>query len=79
MINRSDFPYHELSIEERLLLVEDIWDSIIADEQSVPVTEAQREEIRRRLAEHQANPDKAVSWEEAKAKLRSRLDELRSR
>jgi len=79
MIQHGDIPYHDMSLEERLLLVEDIWDSIVAEEQSVPVTDAQRLELRRRLAAHRAHPEGAVSWEDAKLQVRARLNELRSR
>jgi putative addiction module component (TIGR02574 family) len=48
----------KLSVAERLQLVGDIWDDIAADApESVELTEAQRRELRRRLAEHDAEPD----------------------
>jgi putative addiction module component (TIGR02574 family) len=59
-----------LSIEERLALVEELWDSIA---EATPLTEAQRAELDRRLAEHKANPDDVVSWEEVKASITARL------
>lgn len=69
MIHRSDFPYHALSVEERLLLVEDIWDSIAAEQESAPLTEAQREELARRLAKHDADPSRTVNWDEVKQRI----------
>lgn len=62
-----------LSVEERLTLVEDLWDSIAEDNTAVPVTDAQREELDRRLAEHEARPDDVVPWEEVKATITTRL------
>ena len=62
-----------LGIEERLNLVEEIWDSIAADSAAVPLTDAQREEIDRRIADHEANPDDVVPWEEVKASISERL------
>lgn len=62
-----------LGIEERLTLVEEIWDSIAADSAVVPLTRAQRDELDRRIAEHEASPDDVVSWEEVKTKLSERL------
>ena len=41
---------HKLSIPEKILLLEDLWDSIIADEDAIPVPESHRQEIRRRIA-----------------------------
>ena len=62
----------KLSVSERLALVEEIWDSISADPASVPVSEAQLVEARRRLAAHDADPTSSIPWEEAEARLRSK-------
>jgi len=34
-----------------------------------PLTEEERALIEKRLAEHEANPDSAIPWEEVKARL----------
>ena len=62
----------KLSVSERLALVEEIWDSISADPASIPVSEAQIAEARRRLADHDADPTSAVPWEDAEARLRTK-------
>jgi len=62
-----------LGIEERLTLVEELWDSIAADSSAIPLTQTQRDELDRRIAEHEANPDDVVSWEEVKSTLTKRL------
>jgi putative addiction module component (TIGR02574 family) len=62
----------KLSVAERIQLVEDLWDSIAADPENVPLSEPQLEELRRRLAEHRANPDSAVPWEEVRRRLYER-------
>lgn len=59
-----------LSIEERLALVEELWDSIA---EATPLTGAQRAEFDRRLAEHEDNPDDVVPWEDIKASIAARL------
>lgn len=62
--------FRALSIAERIQLVEDIWDSIAADApESVGLTNAQREELRRRVATHDADPSSAVSWSAVRAEL----------
>ena len=52
----------ELSPDERIHLVEDIWDSIAADAHAIPVTDAQEAELDRRLEEHQKNPENVLTW-----------------
>jgi putative addiction module component (TIGR02574 family) len=59
-----------LSVAERILLVEEIWDSIAAEPEQVPLTEAQKQDLQRRLAAYQADPKAGSSWEEVKARLR---------
>lgn len=59
--------------EERLALVQAIWDSIAdSTETRPPITDALREELDRRVADHRANPGDVLSWEEAKAARLSR-------
>jgi len=62
-----------LGIEERLTLVEELWDSIATDSSAVPLTEAQRAELDRRIAEHEATPDDVVPWDEIKTSITERL------
>ena len=61
----------QLSVAERLVLVEELWDSISA---ATPVTDAQRAELDRRFADHEANPDDVISWEEVKSSISARLN-----
>jgi putative addiction module component (TIGR02574 family) len=58
-----------LSIPERILLVEEIWDSIAETPDEVTLTEAQRAELDRRLAAYEADPQAGSTWEEVKAEL----------
>jgi putative addiction module component (TIGR02574 family) len=58
--------------EERLQLIEDIWNSVIDDEQWVPTPE-QLAEARRRLEEHRRDPSTAIPAERVLARLRSRF------
>lgn len=66
-----------LSLEERLQLVEDLWDSIASEAESrpesLPLTQAQRQEVRRRSAAHRADPDAASPLDEALDRIESNL------
>lgn len=59
----------QLSVAERIQLVEDIWDSVAAFPDDVLLTEAQKKELDRRLQAYRQNPDEGISWEELKAQL----------
>lgn len=61
-----------LSVDERVHIVQEIWDSISAAPDDLELTEGQKKELSRRLAEHKANPDVVVSWEEVKAQALGR-------
>lgn len=56
-----------LNINERIELVEAIWDGIVSRYAAPALTKAQAMELDRRLADHLANPDDVVSWSEVKA------------
>ena len=60
-----------LRVEERIRCVEEIWDSIVADQRSLKLSDAQRQELDRRLAAHEADPDAVVDWEVIKAEYQS--------
>jgi putative addiction module component (TIGR02574 family) len=62
-----------MTVAERIALVQEILDSIAADLEPAPLTEAQRQEVDRRLAAHQANPQAAVPWEQVEAEALARL------
>lgn len=62
-----------LNVEERIELVEQIWESIASEGHALPITDAQRAELDRRIADHEASPESSVSWAEVKASLQARL------
>ena len=62
----------QLSVVERLLLVEVIWDRISDQPDSWTLGPEQRAELERRAAEHRQNPNDGVTWDEVKAGLRNR-------
>lgn len=62
----------ELSLSEKLQLVEDLWDDIASTPEAVPVHEWQKEEHARRKQNLLNNPGSALSWEEIQRRVRSR-------
>jgi putative addiction module component (TIGR02574 family) len=61
-----------LSIPERIQLVEDIWDSIAESPEEVLLSDAQRQELDRRLDAYQRNPAEGSPWSEVRERIRSR-------
>ena len=62
----------QFSVAQRILLVEEIWDSIAAEPEEIPLTDAQKRDLQRRLGAYEANPKQGASWEEVKARLRGK-------
>ena len=62
--------FKDLPISERIQLVEDIWDSIAEETPvSLQLSAADRAELQRRIAAHQADPSSSIPWEEVRASL----------
>jgi len=59
-----------LPVAERMRLVEAIWDSISSVPDALPLTQWQMDELDRRLAEFEADPDSGASLEEVFARIR---------
>jgi putative addiction module component (TIGR02574 family) len=59
-----------LPVEDRVRLVEAIWDSISAVPEALPLTEWQKEELDRRLDDLEKNPDAGSTLEEVFARIR---------
>lgn len=62
----------DLSIDERIKLVEDFWDSIVLDKDLLPVTSEQRRELDRRLAQFRLDGDRGTPAAEAIQRVRTR-------
>lgn len=67
-----------LSIDERISLVQAIWDSISVELEQLEISSSQRIELASRVADHNTNPTDVVSWEEIKAQARARLRDPKS-
>jgi putative addiction module component (TIGR02574 family) len=56
----------KLSIPERILLAEELWDSIVEEQEKLQLTDAQRHELDRRIADYNSSPQTGSSWEDVK-------------
>jgi|TARA_R110000796_G_scaffold67986_2_gene155955 putative addiction module component (TIGR02574 family) len=61
-----------LTVSERILLAEALWDSIVAEQADIELTDAQKEELDRRLAAFEIDQDEGSSWSSVKARILSR-------
>ena len=62
----------QLSTPEKILLVEELWDSIVTDESNVPVPESHKSELNKRFDTYLANPGNLLSLEELQERIDTR-------
>jgi putative addiction module component (TIGR02574 family) len=63
----------QLSVDERIKLVEDLWDSIAADQGALPITADQRTELDRRLNAYAIDKNRGRPASDAVRDIRRRL------
>lgn len=61
-----------LSTDERLRLMEELWESLCSTPEGVPLTSVQREELDRRLDDLDREGPTGIPWEEVFRTIRSR-------
>ena len=65
----DDRSFDDLSVPEKILRVQDLWDQIAESPEDVDLTDAQRTELERRLTAHEENPGQYTTWEELRQRL----------
>ncbi|MBM3340947.1 MAG: addiction module protein [Betaproteobacteria bacterium] len=70
MSNISVAEILELPVQERIKLVELIWDSVAAVPEAVEISPELKAELEARLKEFEANPDAGYAWDEVRARLK---------
>ncbi|MDP2339156.1 MAG: addiction module protein [Bacteroidota bacterium] len=60
----------KLSVSERILMVEAIWDSIPEDEGTVELSDETKQLLDDRLLTHLNNPTEGSTWEEVKSRIK---------
>lgn len=69
----SDIPeITKLSVSEKIILLEDLWDSIVSEESNIPILQSHINELNKRLERYQSSPDDLLSLEELKARIDNR-------
>ena len=72
-MTKANLNIDEMSRDERLTMIEDLWDSLARDPASVPVTDGQRAELDLRLDEmERGGAPTGIPWEEVLRQLRAR-------
>jgi putative addiction module component (TIGR02574 family) len=71
-VNLKSLGIQQLSVEDRLALIEELWESLSTNEAAIPLAQSQRDELDRRLADYRARPEQGVSLEQ----LERSLDEI---
>jgi len=61
-----------LSFEERLRLLDELWESLSRTPEAIPLTEAQRTELDRRLNELESEGPVGIPWAEVLGRIRGR-------
>jgi len=59
-----------LSVAERIQLAEDIWDSVAEAPESVPLTDAEKAELDRRLDAYHQKPGEGSPWGMVRERIR---------
>lgn len=61
-----------MSVEERIALVKDIWDSVAIEAGLLPPSTAEKAELDRRLTEDDATPNDTIAWETIQTEAQAR-------
>ncbi|MGY6276936.1 addiction module protein [Methylomonas sp. MgM2] len=59
-----------LPVQERIQLVELIWDSVAAVPEAVEVSPELKAELELRMVEFERNPESGYSWDQVKSRLK---------
>jgi len=64
-MNVAELPeISKLSIPKKILLLEDLWDSILRDESEIPMPESHKQELNSRFEKYQKSPGRLLALED---------------
>ncbi len=58
--------FRELSSDEKIRLIQELWDEIAEEVAGMSLTDSQRQLLDERIAQHERNPDDVESWDKVK-------------
>jgi putative addiction module component (TIGR02574 family) len=67
-----ELAFDQMTMAERILYVQELWDRIAAEAEREPLTAAQAAEVDRRLADYREHPETSIPWEVARDRMRRR-------
>lgn len=56
----------QFSSSEKVILAQELWDCVAIEQQALEVTEEQKNELDRRLAQFEESAEESSSWQEVK-------------
>ena len=59
----------KLSNTDKLLLINELWESLSLPEDALPVPKSHKKILDERLREHEANPEQGSAWKEVKSRI----------
>ena len=62
----------QLSMPEKILFVEELWDSISSVDSEIPIPDSHKDELDKRLARHLRSPGELLSLNELQARIEKR-------
>lgn len=65
----KDLGIDRLSVEERLQLLDEIWESLDAERVRPQLTKAQQADLERRLIDYETDPGAGSPWPEVRARI----------
>jgi len=60
----------ELSVSDRIRMAEELWDSVLEDQASIEVTDAQKKVLEQRIKSYSSTPSEGSTWEEVNDRLK---------
>jgi len=73
MITAKSLGIDKLSIEDRLFLIGELWDSVADETEALPLSPELKAELDKRLDAAEKDPDSGVSWDNVKKDTLTRL------